>query len=82
MRWTSSGYGSVAVSRCSLNPNICKGDVRISIISDPPDQHDKKRHLSGNVLMNCGDMFNLCAGKYREIEQIDETLLLSSTRLR
>ena len=46
--------------------------MNISIISDTHGQHEKLGILSGDVLIHCGDMFNLFSRDDDEMEKIDE----------
>lgn len=45
--------------------------MKISVISDTHHEHDKFTTLSGDVLIHCGDMFNLFRANAREIEEMD-----------
>lgn len=46
--------------------------MRISVVSDTHNQHQGFEPLSGDVLIHCGDMFNLFSAANDDIERIDE----------
>ena len=45
--------------------------MQISIISDTHNEHEKLGPLSGDVLIHCGDMFNLFREDADELEKMD-----------
>jgi len=46
--------------------------MKISVISDTHNEHEKLGRLSGEVLVHCGDLFNLFGHVDDELERIDE----------
>jgi Icc-related predicted phosphoesterase len=48
--------------------------VKITIISDTHGEHDKLGRLSGDVLIHCGDMFNMFSPNDDDLERMDEWL--------
>ena len=46
--------------------------MKITIISDTHHEHKKFGHLSGDVLIHCGDMFNLFSPNKNDVALLDE----------
>jgi Icc-related predicted phosphoesterase len=46
--------------------------MKITVISDTHNEHEKLGTLSGEVLIHCGDMFNLFSRQEGELERMDE----------
>ena len=46
--------------------------MKITIISDTHGHHEKLGRLSGEVLIHCGDMFNMFSPNYDDIERMDD----------
>lgn len=46
--------------------------MKLTIISDTHGLHRKLPHLSGEILIHCGDMFNLARSSENDIAEIDE----------
>jgi len=46
--------------------------MKLTVISDTHNQHEQFGILSGEVLIHCGDMFNLFSKKDGELESIDD----------
>ena len=45
--------------------------MQLTIISDTHNQHDDLGHLSGDVLIHCGDMFNILNSDENDITRMD-----------
>lgn len=46
--------------------------MKLTIISDTHGEHEKLGEMSGDVLIHCGDMFDIDSGNPDDIERIDE----------
>jgi len=46
--------------------------MHVTIISDTHGEHEKLGRLSGDVLIHCGDMFNMFSPKDDDVERIDD----------
>jgi Icc-related predicted phosphoesterase len=49
-------------------------DMKLTIISDTHGQQDKLGRLSGEVLIHCGDMFNMFDQNHEEFDRMDAWL--------
>ena len=46
--------------------------MKFTIISDTHGEHEKLGVMSGEVLIHCGDMFNMFGGNEDDFERIDD----------
>jgi len=46
--------------------------MKLTVISDTHGEHEKLGRLSGDVLIHCGDMFNMFSPRSDELERMDD----------
>ena len=46
--------------------------LKITVISDTHGEHEKLGSMSGDVLVHCGDMFNMFSGRDDEVDSMDD----------